>query len=214
MHIDIQAIIYDMDGVLINSEPLWRKAMIQSFEEIGIPFTDDDCRLTTGMRFIEVAKFWMHRFNRHDISVNEFNDLVLSRLENLIETEGAPMPGVMESLKYHREKGYKIALGTSSAHRLVDAVLNRLKIRDYFHVICSAEYMEYGKPHPQIFLECASQLEIMPGFCMVIEDSVNGIIAAKAAQMKAIAIPDEENLHNPKFAIADAIIPSLFHLIS
>lgn len=214
MHTDIQAIIYDMDGVLINSEPLWRKAMIQSFEEIGIPFTDDDCRLTTGMRFIEVAKFWMHRFNKHEVSINEFNDRVLSRLENLIENEGAPMPGVLESLAYYREKGYKIALGTSSAHRLVDAVLNKLNIRNYFQVICSAEYMEYGKPHPQIFLECASQLEIMPGFCMVIEDSVNGIIAAKAAQMKAIAIPDEENLHNPKFAIADLVIPSLFHLIS
>ncbi|MBS1638141.1 MAG: hexitol phosphatase HxpB [Bacteroidetes bacterium] len=211
---DIKAVIYDMDGVLINSEPLWRRAMIQSFGEIGIPFTDDDCKLTTGMRFIEVARFWLHRFNRHDISVMEFNDLVINRLRELIYAEGEPMTGVLDSIHYFKNKGMKLALGTSSSNMLVEAVLQKLQIGEHFQAVCSAETMKYGKPHPEVFLHCAEQLEILPTSCLVIEDSLNGIIAAKAAQMKVLAVPDEYNLQSPKFAIADHMYPSLSHFLA
>ena len=199
----IKAIIFDMDGVIIDSEPLWRRAMIQSFNEIGIAFTDDDCRLTTGLRFIEVAEYWFTHHNFTNITVFEFDHMVISRLCELIKEEGKLMKGVETALKHFKQHHYKIAIGTSSNVLLMNTVVDELGIRDYFHAICSAEHLEYGKPHPQVFLNCAKELNVKATECLVIEDSVNGMIAAKAAQMKVLVVPEDGNFDNPKFAVAD-----------
>lgn len=205
----IQAVIYDMDGVLIDSEPLWHSAMVQSFTEIGIPFTDEDCRVTTGMRFIEVAQFWFNKFGKQDVSVGDFNNKVIGRLQELIRAEGRPIPGVVESIRFFKGRGLKLALGTSSSHLLMNTVLEKLQLAEHFDAVCSAEHLPYGKPHPEIFLHCAAQLQVLPYHCLVIEDSVNGIVAAKAAQMMAVAVPEAHNFNNPKFAIADHKFGSL-----
>ena len=210
----IKAVIFDMDGVIIDSEPLWRRAMIQSFVEIGIPFTDEHCRLTTGLRFKEVAEFWFTKHQIKHISILEFDELVITRLCQLIIEEGKAMKGVNETLFFLKEKGYKIGIGTSSNTRLMNTVVDVLSIRHYFDTLSSAEFLEYGKPHPHVFLNCAQQMSISPNHCLVIEDSVNGIIAGKAAQMRVLAIPEEINKNNPKFAIADYIGESLFDLIN
>ncbi len=210
----VKAIIFDMDGVIIDSEPLWRRIMIQSFTEIGIPFTDHDCRITTGLRFKEVAKFWFDKHQIHTISVTDFDKLVINRLSDLIKKEGRPMKGVNKALVHLKDKGYKIGIGTSSNTEFMNTVVDALNIRPYFDTLCSAEHLAYGKPHPEVFLNCAVQLGVNPKECLVIEDSVNGIIAAKAAQMKVIAIPDAENKHNPKFVLADHNLNSLEDLLA
>lgn len=209
----IKAVIFDMDGVIIDSEPLWRIAMIQSFTEIGIPFSDEHCRITTGLRFKEVADFWFTKHRITNITVDEFDELVINRLCDLIGKEGKTMKGVLEALQFLKEKGLKIGIGTSSNERLMNTVVDVLKIRHYFNELCSAEHMQYGKPHPQVYLTCAEKLGVNPLNCLVIEDSVNGIIAGKAAQMKVLAIPEEINHNNPKFAIADYSVKSLLQII-
>ncbi len=209
----IKAIIFDMDGVIIDSEPLWRRAMIQSFNAIGIPFTDEECRMTTGLRFIEVAEFW---FNKHEIksmTTFEFDHMVISRLCELIINEGKLMHGVLDMLNYLKKEGYKIALGTSSNILLMNTVIDELKIRNYFDAVCSAQNLEFGKPHPEVFINCAKELQIKPSECLVVEDSVNGVIAAKAAQMKVLVVPEEGNIDNPKFAIADYKLSSLVEFL-
>ncbi|MES2763182.1 MAG: hexitol phosphatase HxpB [Bacteroidota bacterium] len=205
----IKAVIFDMDGVIIDSEPLWRRAMIQSFTEIGIPFSDEDCRITTGLRFIEVAEYWFTRHNISHMTVFEFDHLVIHRLCELIKNEGRLMEGVSEVLTYLKQEGYKVALGTSSNVLLMNTVIDELGIRNYFDAVCSAEHLEYGKPHPQVFLNCAKVLGVKSNECLVVEDSVNGVIAAKAAQMRVLAVPEDENWHNPKFAIAEYKFHSL-----
>lgn len=205
----IKAVIFDMDGVIIDSEPLWRRVMIRSFTEAGIPFTENDCRITTGLRFKEVAAYWFGRHNITHIPVDEFDALVIQRLSELIRSEGTAMRGVYSTLEHLKENGYRIAVGTSSNTAFMNTVMDALKIRHYFDVLCSAEHMAYGKPHPEVFLACATQLGVHPKECLVIEDSINGIVAAKAAQMKVIAIPDEESKHNPKFVLADYRMESL-----
>lgn len=210
----IKAVIFDMDGVIIDSEPLWRRAMIRSFVEVGIPFTDEHCRVTTGLRFKEVIAFWFTKHHINHIGIDEFDELVINRLCQLIEQEGKLMPGVLESLIFFKEKGFKIGIGTSSNTRLMNTVVDVLKIRPYFDVLCSAEHMTYGKPHPEVYLSCAQKLNTDPQHCLVIEDSVNGIIAGKAAQMKVVAVPEELNKHNSKFAIADYKANSLFEIIT
>jgi HAD superfamily hydrolase (TIGR01509 family) len=208
----INAVIFDMDGVIIDSEPLWRRAMIQSFTEIGIPFSDEHCRITTGLRFKEVAEFWFTKHGITAISIDEFDDLVINRLCDLITKEGKTIKGVMEALDFFKAKGLKIGIGTSSNNKVMNTVIDVLNIRHYFDVLCSAEFMQYGKPHPQVYLACAEKLNVNPLHCLVIEDSVNGIIAGKAAQMKVVAIPEDINYTNPKFAIADYNVKSLLEI--
>ena len=198
-----KAIIFDMDGVLIDSEPLWKIAMIKGFKAIGIPFTENDCKKTTGMRFTEVVQIWFNHFKITTILVADFEDRVITILIDLINKKGKPIDGVLNILNYCQEKNIKMGLATSSSIKLMNAVLTKLQIQSYFSATISAQNMTYGKPHPKVFLVCAKQLNINANNCLVIEDSVNGVIAAKAAQMQVIAVPDSEHFNNKKFAVAD-----------
>lgn len=210
---NIKAIIFDMDGVIIDSEHLWRRAMIEGFNKVGIPFTEADCRITTGMRFKEVIEFWFKTHYFTKLSIEEFDEMIVGELCRLIKSEGKPMKGVIETFDFCKLNNLKIGLATSSNVGLMDTVLNTLDICHYFDALCSAQFLTYGKPHPQVYIDCAKQLDVHPSHCLVIEDSINGIIAGKAAHMKVLAIPEEENKNNPKFAIADYQLESLLDLI-
>ncbi len=209
----IKAVIFDMDGVLIDSEPLWRIAMIQGFNGIGIDFTDEDCRKTTGMRFKEVVEHW---FNHHNITHStpiQLNDAVHSCLIDLIHEKGEAMKGALELLDHLRKKGFPIGLATSSNHILIEAVLKKTQTTLYFNDITSAEFLQFGKPHPEVFLKCAANLNIPPENCLVIEDSVNGVKAGKAAGMTVIAVPDKEHWNDERFQIADHKLNNLSDVI-
>jgi sugar-phosphatase len=199
----IKAVIFDMDGVLIDSEPLWRKAMVIGFNKVGIEFTEDDCRKTTGMRFKEVVEIWLKHHKIEHITTQQLENDVLDILIALIESEGKAIEGVLDVFYYAKKANLKIGLATSSANRLMNAVLNKLQLQNHFDSVISAEHMTYGKPHPEVFLVCANNLQIKPNECIVLEDSVNGVIAGKAAQMKVIAIPDIEHKHLKQFGIAN-----------
>lgn len=205
----IKAVIFDMDGVLINSEPLWRQAEIETFKKVGLHFTDDMCKQTMGMRLSEVIEFWYQKTPWKKKSKQEIEKLLLKRVTELILDKGTAMKGVLSALEYFKKKGFKIALASSSAKRLINAVLNKLKIDNYFEVVMSAEFLSYGKPHPEIFIKTASKLGVSPNQCIVIEDSLHGVLSAKAALMQVIAIPDQEGKKDKKFVIADHILNSL-----
>lgn len=203
-----KAVIFDMDGVIIDSEPLWRRAMIRVFNASGLPFTDSDCRITTGMRIDQVISFWNNKahFTKDEEAVrNNIED----NLCGLISAEGKPMKGLQQALDTIAGQGLIISLATSSSEKLIKCVLSVLKIESYFKYIQSAEHLVYGKPHPEVFLKCAEAIATNPNECLVIEDSLNGIIAAKAAGMSVIGIPEEHNINNQKFCIADLTLHSL-----
>ena len=200
---EIKAVIFDMDGVLIDSEPLWRKAMIEGFASIGVLITEEDCKKTTGNRLKEVVEYWFEKLNIHDVLPTEIEHRIINMLVKLINNEGKAISGVIEVINFCNNKNIKIGLATSSSNQLMEAVLEKLNLKNTFKSSISAENMEYGKPHPEVFLSCASQLQISPLECIVIEDSINGVIAAKAAFMSVIALPEHENINNHKFSIAD-----------
>ena len=200
---EIKAVIFDMDGVLIDSEPLWRKAMIEGFASIGVLITEEDCKKTTGNRLKEVVEYWFEKLDILDFLPTEIEHRIINMLVKLINNEGKAISGVIEVINFCKNKNIKIGLATSSSNQLMEAVLEKLKLKNTFKSSISAENMEYGKPHPEVFLICASQLQISPLECIVIEDSINGVIAAKAAFMSVIALPEQENINNHKFSIAD-----------
>ena len=203
MNVAVKAVIFDMDGVLVDSEPLWRKAMIKGFAEVNMPITEDECRKTQGTRFKEVVQMWLKHYQRKDLKAAELENNILLLLVELIRQEGKCMEGITELLEFCINKGLLIGLATSSSHLLMNTVLDHLHLRHYFKATVSAEFMPYGKPHPEVFLKCAEALACIPQECLVIEDSVNGLIAAKSAQMLTVAVPDPDHKNLRQFALAD-----------
>jgi sugar-phosphatase len=203
MHGQLHAVIFDMDGVLIESESLWRKAMIQGFKEVNIELSEADCRKTMGLRIGEVIEIWIKQFGYLQLSPAVIEKRILTLLLELIEKKGEFIPGIPELLSFCNEKKLKTGIATSSSHLLMHAVIKKLKLEKQFMATISAEHMNYGKPHPEVFLACASELKVLPQHCLVIEDSFNGAVAAKAAQMKVIAVPDEDHVNVKGFAVAD-----------
>lgn len=208
-HID--AFIFDMDGLLVDSEPFWREAEVKLFNELGAPLTEEMCFETKGIRLDEVVSYWYRRFP-WDLSIKSQEQLVIDIIDemvHLISTKGEPMAGVLTTLEAVKSTGKKVALASSSSSRLIDAVLNALDIRSYFEVIQSAENEEFGKPHPGVFITTAEKLDVSPDRCVVFEDSLMGVIAGLAAKMKVVAVPEPQDLGNNRFNAAHVTIQSL-----
>ena len=197
---DFDAVIFDMDGVLIDSEPLWKIAMEEVFGSLGSKLLKKDFEKTVGLRIDEVIHFW----NKHEIA-----EKIISKMEILISQNANALDGVCETLNFLRQQKLKIGLATSSSSRLIDIVLRELKIQHYFHVACSAETENYGKPHPAVYLKVAEELKVSPTKCLVIEDSYNGVIAGLAAQMKVVCIPEKTHIINSKLKLADFSFDSM-----
>lgn len=205
----MKAIIFDMDGVLIDSEPLWKIAEVEGFGKVGLDLTYTDCEETVGLRIDEVVKLWFAKEPWQGKSIEDVTQDIIDILIREIKEKGTALPGVEDCLKIFKNSGYKIGLATSSSNAIIDAVMERLNIRHYFDQVHSAEDEINGKPHPAVFLTCAKKLSADPAECWVIEDSFNGIIAAKAARMKVIAVPEKSHQIDPRLVIADLKLESL-----
>jgi HAD superfamily hydrolase (TIGR01509 family) len=204
--VDLQkydAVIFDMDGVLIDSEPLWKIAMEQTFQEIGCNLTKQDFQKTVGLRIDEVISYWFNHIGWEGVPEKEVENRIIQRMIALIEENGTPLPGVIETLDFLKKSGILIGLATSSYAILIAAVLRTLKLEDVFHFVHSAEHEKYGKPHPAVYLSVAEKLGVDPRKCIVIEDSLNGIISGKAAKMSVICIPEKTHHPEPKLIVAD-----------
>lgn len=202
MEVPVKAVILDMDGVLIDSEHLWRMAMMEGFAAWGMHVTEDECRQTMGLRITEVVKIWLERHNvMADVAAVEKS--IVDNLLTLIRSEGKPIEGAVEILSLCRQRGVRTGLATSSPHALMTTVLEKLELTDAFDSAVSAEHLEHAKPHPEVFLRCAAELQVAPESCLVIEDSLNGVIAGKAARMKVVAVPDSWHTKIQQFAVAD-----------
>ncbi len=198
-----------MDGVIINSEPLWREAEIATFKTIGLNFTEEMCKETMGMKLSEVIEYWHKKLGWTGKSMHEVEEDLLIHVTKLISEKGIILEGVESSIRYFMSKKYSLALASSSPKSLINTVLSKLNLNFYFSIVNSAEHLPYGKPHPEIYLKTAQDLNVAPDECLVIEDSWNGLLAAKSARMKTIVVPDVENQNHPYFSIADFKINSL-----
>ena len=206
---NFEAVIFDMDGVLIDSEPFWRQVEMAVFATVGLTLTEDDCKETTGYRFDEVVNHWYHKQPWTGKTKEQVHDEVIDEMVNAITHHAEAMRGVHEALEFFHSKGLRIAVASSSAMRLIKATVVKLKIEHYFELLVSAEHELYGKPHPAVFLRTAETLHVRPEKCLVIEDSFFGLLAAKSAKMSCVVVPDPANYGNPKFVIADWKLNSL-----
>lgn len=202
------AVIFDMDGLLIDSEPLWQRAEVEVFGALGLALTPADCARTTGLRIDEVVEFW-GRQRRWPDPPRQIAERIVRRVIELVRDEGTLLPGAGPALEFCAGRGLPLALASSSDRSLIEAVLGRFALARHFRVIHSAQEEPYGKPHPAVYLSTARLLQVPPAACLAIEDSLNGLIAARAARMGCIAVPAAADRFDPRFSLADAVLDSL-----
>ena len=208
----LRAAIYDMDGLLLDSEPYWVEAEVQVLGDVGVPLTPQLARETTGMRLDEAVAHWHRLFPWK----GELPAAVLARLtraaHRLILAHAEAKPGVQQSLQLFQRLGVRRALASSSPLSLIQAVVDKLGLAGEFELTVSAEAEAHGKPHPAVYLTCARRLSLSPSDCLALEDSVNGLTSAKAAGMHVIAVPEAAHREAARFQKADVVVTSLLDI--
>lgn len=208
-----EGVIFDMDGLIVDSEPFWRRVEAACFDELGAdirPFLGHG--LTMGLRVDEAIHFLVEASGLTDVDEPALCERVVDRMVAAIRDESVLLPGVHEALDLFEAAGLRIGLASGSTPPVIDAVLDKFGLKKHFEVVCTAADDVLGKPHPSIFLRAASALGIDPRQTLVLEDSLNGVIAAKAARMRVVAVPHPDDATDERFSIADLVLNSLLEL--
>ncbi len=205
----MRAAIFDMDGLLIDSEPLWREAEVDVFGAVGVPLTEDMCRQTTGLRHDAVVRYWHARYPWDEPGLDELTETLLDAAQALIMERGELMPGAQRAIQDLHQRGLQLAIASSSPRSLIEAVVQKFDLGGFFSVLHSAEHEEAGKPDPAVYLSTMSLLGVAPQECVALEDSVSGMRAANAAGAMVVVVPDPETADKPEFAEADVVLSSL-----
>lgn len=198
-----------MDGLLIDSEPFWRLAEKEMFARVGFVLTDAMCETAMGLRVREVIEHWYRLFPWPSPDFEALEKQIVDRMVELITARGELMPGVERVLTLFERRGTPMAIASSSHQRLIDAFIDRFDFRQKMKVVHSAEHEPYGKPHPAVFLSTARKLGVDPHDCLVFEDSINGVIAARAARMTVVAVPEASSRKDRQWGIAHRVLDSL-----
>ena len=187
----IKAVIFDMDGVLVDSEPVYQEATINVLDSLNIKATQEDLLKLAGGSSLHFNKF-IQDVSKGSISCEDFNKVCDQYyLDNPVKYEKIMFPHVRETLDYLKDKGYILALASSSKEYEIDNVLKRCDLKDYFKLIISVEVFKESKPNPEIYLTCIKRLNLEAKECVAIEDSEYGIEAAKKAGLICIAKRDD-----------------------
>lgn len=205
----MKAAIFDMDGLLIDSEPLWQEAEISVFRSLGVPLSREMCRQTVGVRLDGVVRHWYRRYPWRGDTLEAVEARILERVGRLIIERGEPMPGVTGTVRTLGRAGYELAVASSSPMPLIRAALEQFGLIEAFSVLHSADAEDEGKPHPAVYQSTMSRLGVAPASCIAFEDSVPGVQSAKRAGAFVIAVPDAAEIENPGFASADLVLSSL-----
>jgi len=205
----IEAAVFDMDGLMIDSQPFWQDAQLDIFPQVGVAITRQDTIDTTGMRVDEIVQMSYAKSPWESVSREEVCNRIVDRVIELVQAHKPAMPGLSHAIDVCRRAGLKLAVASSSPMTLIDATIDALDLHDVFQVIVSGADLKFSKPHPAVYLNACDALSVPPQRCVALEDSFVGLLAAKAAQMKTIVIPDSPREH---FVIADRQLSSLQEL--
>lgn len=185
------AVVFDMDGTLIDSEPIWRKAEVSVFNSIGVPLTEDECSQTVGVRIDKVVDYWFQRRPWQGISHEEVASRIVDEVARIFKETGEAKADALRCIQALNELRIPLAVASASPARLIQSNMESLGVAGSFEVIHSAEYEVAGKPHPAVYLTTTKKLGVDPNKCVAFEDSLHGIDSARAAGLFCIAVKED-----------------------
>jgi HAD superfamily hydrolase (TIGR01509 family) len=185
----IDAVVFDMDGVLVDTEHLWDEVREELTEEWGGRYTPEAQEAMMGMSSHEWSRY-LHEVVGLREPPEVINAEVVRRMLSRYETDLPVVPGAVEAVQRLAAAGYRLAVASSSNRELIDAVLRELELTELFEITVSSEEVARGKPAPDVYLEAARRLGVEPARCAAVEDSASGIRAARAAGMRVLAYPN------------------------
>ena len=205
---NLKAVIFDMDGVILDSEPIYYQIEKKFFKDLGIYISDEEYHTFVGLSMMEM---WRRIMNNHNLKekiealVNSNNEVVFQYFSNSENLQ--PTPFLELFIQNLCKKNIKLAVASSSSKKLIEIILEKLMLKKYFIICVSGNEVENGKPAPDVFLHTANLMKVNPQECLVIEDSTNGVKAAKSAEMRCVGFQNL-NSGNQDLSDADMIISS------
>ncbi len=191
--IKINAVIFDMDGVISDTQSICSSAGSVLLSGYGIAIPPEE--ITKRYAGVSSREFFLDAFQRNGIDMPDMN-VLLSEWRRTVnnETQGhvRAIPGTVEFMKRLKSRSIPIAVASGSHPSFIDSVLTELGVKQEFNAICSSHEVENGKPHPDVFLLAAQRLEVDPKYCLVVEDGISGMMAARRAGMRCIALAKAE----------------------
>jgi HAD superfamily hydrolase (TIGR01509 family) len=208
----VEAVIFDMDGVLVDSEPFGYEALRRVMARFGLPYSEEENAEFLGRTTLDSCRILTARHVLPE-SPETLADWYVEGMLEQIGRGPIPMPGVPEVLSGIRASGYRLALASSAEPRVIEANLAALSLGPLFEAVVSGTQVPRGKPAPDVFLAAAGRLGVPPRGCLVVEDSRNGLLAAKAAGMACAVVPCAHTLHQA-FDEADHRLGALPELLA
>lgn len=204
-----EAVVFDMDGLLVDTEPIWRSVHREVFAGLGLDLARWPEVVTTGMRVDEVVALRRSYQDWGSPPDAVVADRITSTVAARVASEAHLCSGAVEAIGWCRERDLRVGLATGSRWAVLDAVLASFGIDRLLDVCVSAEDELLGKPHPAIYLTAAEKLGAPPTSCIAFEDAINGLVAAKAARMRAVVVPAGTSVGDPRVVLADVVLDSL-----
>lgn len=188
---NIKAVLFDMDGLMVDTESLATEAFIHSAKKQGYDMTKEETLMVLGFTTKSIYDFWENYFKDSNVSGKKLVDNHYKYIENVLFTTGPEkMPYIEELLKYLKENGYKVAVASSSNMNHIINNMEKTGLKKYIDEFASGAEVKNGKPAPDVFLLAAERLGVEPKKCLVLEDSKAGVIAGSSAGAKVIMVPD------------------------
>ena len=188
---NIKAVLFDMDGLMVDTESLATEAFIHSAKKQGYDMTKEETLLVLGFTTKSIYEFWENYFKNSDVSGKQLVDDHYKYIENILFTTGPrKMPYIEELLKYLKENNYKVAVASSTNMNHIINNMEKTGLKKYIDGFASGAEVKNGKPAPDVFLLAAERLGVEPKKCLVLEDSKAGVIAGSSAGAKVIMVPD------------------------
>jgi HAD superfamily hydrolase (TIGR01509 family) len=184
----LQAVLWDMDGTLVDSEPVWARVQIELLTELGATWTVEDCMALVGSDLADAVKVWMAQLPAGAIEADELAERMYGEVVRALKEGVVLRPGALELLTGLKASGIPCALVSASYRVMIDAVLSHLP-PDLFDVVVAGDEVRNGKPHPEPYLTAAAELGVDPADCVVIEDSPGGTQSGTAAGAFVVAVP-------------------------
>lgn len=208
----IKAVIFDMDGTLIDSQPIWYQVSTDFFQKNGFPVTMDDMIKLTGSPVAKLVDYVLQAHGQKDKARAQLVTELMDYAVFEILAAKPLLPNVKDVLAQLKQQGIKIAVASASPRNMLQGIVDSCGIAEYFDYLASAEELDYNKPHPAVYLHAAQQLDVSVAECFAVENSVLGMISGKAASMKTVVIPAQAEWDDSRWALADFKLANIAEL--